>query len=50
MQCKWDYLDSVNPSLISLADCLGKCNCPRCTREAKKDKEIERLKKKLKKE
>lgn len=48
MRCKWDILKTVNPSLISLADCIGRCYCGRCEREHKKDKEIKRLKKKCK--
>jgi len=48
MRCKWDILNSVNPSLISMADVFGACHCDRCKRERKKDKEIKRLKKKCK--
>ncbi len=46
MACKWDIMKNGRQSDFSLADCLGKCYCDRCTREEKKDKEIKRLKKK----
>lgn len=44
MTCKWDILDSVNPSMISMADVLGVCHCSKCEKkqENKKKRKVKK--------